>query len=105
MSCDSIDLGDGNFAIICGRRHQYCACGRVAKLLCDWKVPGRKSGTCDQPICATHALQVATDRHLCPAHQRAFADWKKRHPGVNVDELRRGVSTPEDQTSLFEEEA
>jgi hypothetical protein len=84
MSCEHIKLPDGNFAIICGMRgkKRFCACGRAADLLCDWKVKEKKSGTCDLPICAQHAKQVGPDKHLCPQHQRAYADWLKRHPGA-----------------------
>jgi hypothetical protein len=50
-------------------------------LLCDWKVKGKRSGTCDAPICAQHALQVGPDKHLCREHQKAWEDWQRRHPG------------------------
>jgi len=82
--CETLKLPDGNFAIICGGRHRtrYCACGRASSFLCDWKVKDKKSGTCDVPICQHHAQQVAPDKHLCPLHQKAYAEWKKRHPGA-----------------------
>ena len=59
--CLHMKFPDGSSAIICGTREQqkYCACGRAADLLCDWKVSGNKSGTCDKPICKQHALAVA----------------------------------------------
>jgi hypothetical protein len=90
--CERLDLGDGNFAIICGTRSQpkFCACGREATALCDWKVPSRKSGTCDEPICVAHAQRVAPGKDLCPVHQQAWAEWKLRHPPA--------------QKSLFESE-
>jgi len=71
-----------NVAIICGRRHapKYCACGREAVALCDWKVRTRESGTCDRPMCAQHSKQVAPGKHLCPEHQAAWDVWQKRHP-------------------------
>lgn len=104
--CEHVDLGDGNFAIICGgrKRAQYCACGRASKFLCDWKVAGKKSGTCDKPICERCALNVAPDRDLCPEHQRAFESWKQRHPGVDIHELRRKTlgPAPEKQEGLFD---
>ncbi len=82
--CEHVKLTDGGFAIICGMRGRtrYCACGRAADLLCDWKVKGKKSGTCDLPICKSHAQQARPDKHLCPQHQKAYADWLRRHPGA-----------------------
>jgi hypothetical protein len=82
--CRSLQFADGTFAIACGTRAKpkYCACGRAADLLCDWKVAARKTGTCDLPICPKHALQVGPDKHLCPQHKKAYEEWKRRHPGV-----------------------
>lgn len=82
--CLHLKFGDGSTAIICGVRGEnstvFCVCGRQATALCDWKVPFHNSGTCDVPLCADHAQQVARGKHLCPEHQRAFAAWKLRHP-------------------------
>ncbi|MGH9496004.1 MAG: hypothetical protein ACRD3B_13475 [Candidatus Sulfotelmatobacter sp.] len=91
--CEQIELPGGGFAIICGTRHkrQFCACGRECQFLCDWKVPGKKSGTCDKPICAQHAKQVGPEKHLCPEHQLRYDEWLKKHPPA--------------QTSLFQESA
>jgi hypothetical protein len=82
--CLKMQMPDGSFGIICGghARTKHCACGREADLLCDWKVKEKKSGTCDAPICKHHAQQVGPDKHLCPLHQKAYADWLKRHPGA-----------------------
>jgi hypothetical protein len=83
--CETIKFADGSSAIICGmrgRKQKYCACGRAAHLLCDWKVREKKSGTCDAPICPSHAKQVGPDKHLCPLHQKAYELWLKRHPGA-----------------------
>lgn len=80
--CQRIDLGNGQVAIVCGprQRAKFCSCGREATLLCDWKVKGKRSGTCDQPVCSQHALQVGPDKHLCQQHQKAYEEWKRRHP-------------------------
>ena len=43
---------------------QRC-CG-VSVYLCDHVMPS--GATCDMPLCAEHATQVGTDRHLCPRH-------------------------------------
>jgi hypothetical protein len=82
--------------IICGghARKTFCACGRVGDFECDWKMKVR-SGTCDKSICAKCALQVGPDKHLCVEHQKAWAEWQRRHPGF--------VSQPDyQQLSLLE---
>lgn len=67
---------DGMTGFMCttGRRKR-CACGRPATKECDWKVPGKKSGTCDRPICAGCTHVPAPDKDLCPLHA---AEWKAR---------------------------
>lgn len=85
MSCEYIRSADGQvIGFACGGsiRASYCACGHNAPFLCDWKVKGKRSGTCDLPICEKHALQVGPDKHLCPLHQKAYQEWKKAHPGA-----------------------
>lgn len=76
MPCSSVKLPGGGAAIVCtsGRR-QRCACGRPAARFCDWKVPKRKSGTCDRAICERCTYEPAPDKDLCPAHA---AEWKAR---------------------------
>ncbi len=82
MACEHVKLTDGTMAIICGVRvkRQFCSCGRIADLLCDWKVKAKKSGTCDRPICRQHAQEVGPQKHLCQEHQKAYHVWQKRHP-------------------------
>jgi hypothetical protein len=79
--CEHLNI-NGSHVIVCGGRHceRYCACGRPCEFLCDWKVRGKKSGTCDRPICARHAKRVAPEKHLCPEHQEAWDNWKLKHP-------------------------
>lgn len=52
MACERVKMPDGNFAIVCGTKYagtkERCACGKVATRLCDWKVPTKKSGTCER---------------------------------------------------------
>lgn len=77
MVCERVNVG-GTSAIVCGprRRRPRCACGRPATLECDWKVPSRKSGTCDAPICDRCTTSPAPDKDICPAHRPAFEAWK-----------------------------
>lgn len=79
MTCDRVTLPNGFSAIVCSsRKRDRCKCGRPATLLCDWKVPKRKSGTCDSPICAQCATNVGPDKDLCPPHAEAYEVWKAR---------------------------
>jgi len=78
MPCTHVKLADGTAAIVCGggrRRDKCSACGKPADLLCDWKVSGRRSGTCDKPICRSCTHRPARGKDLCPKHA---AEWQKR---------------------------
>ena len=78
MTCTHIKLPGGTRAIVCGRsskppRCLWCEEG-PGTLLCDWKLGAGR--TCDNPICGAHAKEVAPDKHLCPDHQSAYAQWR-----------------------------
>lgn len=76
MTCTVVQA-PGGLAIVCSRtRRRRCACGQVAALLCDWKVPGKKSGTCDRPVCAPCATSPMPGKDLCPEHAKAWQAWK-----------------------------
>ena len=89
--CEHIKTPDGGEFIVCGLRTRHCACGRREEFACDWKVKGKRSGTCDRAMCAAHSREVAPGKHLCPEHQRAFEDWKRRH---GVDQATRLIPPP-----------
>jgi len=76
MPCQHVKI-DGVSAIVCGprTRRRKCACGRPSSRLCDWKIRGKKSGTCDKPLCDRCARQPAPEKDLCPEHA---AEWDKR---------------------------
>lgn len=77
MACEHISMPGGGYAIVCGTRsRQRCACGAPATRLCDWKVPGRRSGTCDKPLCPSCSTTPAAEKDLCPDHARAFETWR-----------------------------
>lgn len=81
MPCTPINVPGLGTGFVCGprRKKARCAsCGRPADLLCDWKVPGRKSGTCDAPICNQCTTSPAPDKDLCPAHAAAYEQWKAK---------------------------
>jgi hypothetical protein len=72
MTCTVIDAGNGARAIVCGprgRRSRCAGCGKLAGRLCDWKVPSRRSGTCDKPICTRCTHNPAPGKDLCPTHR------------------------------------
>lgn len=77
MTCHLVEMPGGGFGFVCtrvpGRR---CSCGRKATQLCDWKVSGKKSGTCDRPVCTACSTKPTPDKDLCPEHATAWAAWK-----------------------------
>lgn len=81
MTCTPIDIPGVGRGFICGprsKRKRCSGCGRPADLECDWKVPGRKTGTCDAPICSKCTTSPAPEKDLCPEHAQAWAEWKAR---------------------------
>lgn len=91
MPCEHVTMPGGGHAIVCtSRRRQRCACGRVANRACDWKVPNRRSGTCDAPICRTCSTSPAKDKDLCPEHAQAFAEWKAARSAKFTREAEQG---------------
>ena len=96
--CERIKTSDGVEFVVCGIRRQLCIhCRHEAKFLCDWKVKGRR-GTCDRPICAAHAREVAPDKHLCGEHSQAWDDWQRRH---GAEAAARLVRRQPEQMSLL----
>lgn len=82
MTCEHVSLPGGGTAIVCGprRRRSKCACGRPADQLCDWKVPGKKSGTCDAPVCSRCTTSPAPGKDLCKIHAAELQVWKAKRP-------------------------
>lgn len=78
MACEHVALPNGGSAIVCGVRRRKCACGRRATLECDWKVPTKKSGTCDAPICPNCTTSPAPEKDLCKKHAAEFEAWKAK---------------------------
>ena len=76
MICSVVEMPDGVRAIVCtsGRRKR-CGCGKPAPLLCDWKVPTSKTGTCDVSLCASCSTKPAPGKDLCKTHA---AEWAAR---------------------------
>lgn len=77
MKCQHVTVPGGYSAIVCGTRTRHrCKCGRAADLLCDWKVKGKRSGTCDRPICSRCTTKPAPDKDLCLEHAAEYERWK-----------------------------
>lgn len=81
MPCHHVKIPGGGAAIVCVRtkKKQRCSvkdCVRPGTQLCDWKVPERKSGTCDALVCVFHTHNPAGHPHkdLCPKHK---AEWER----------------------------
>lgn len=81
MACEHVQVAGAGVAIVCGVKRRKCKCGRRATLECDWKVPTKKSGTCDAPLCdrcTTHPEangRTNFDKDLCAKHA---AEWEAR---------------------------
>lgn len=76
MPCQHVALPGGGAAIVCGGARQRCACGRPATLFCDWRIAGKKNGTCDRPLCRWCTFSPKDGKDLCQEHHRAFQKWQ-----------------------------
>jgi hypothetical protein len=82
MTCRTVMTPAGP-AIVCGPRPRSRKCtdcrSAPATLLCDWKLrepDGKPTGkTCDRPICAGCAEEVAEGKHLCVTHRALYRRW------------------------------
>ena len=72
--CQTIDLGEGNFAIVCGVRKpakcNFCK-SRPHTRLCDFPVGG--GATCDARICDECRKPGPNDLDYCPNHESGKA--------------------------------
>lgn len=89
MTCHRFQLPDGSSGFVCtrgARRVRCVGCGELVHdhVLCDWKLTGPKAGkTCDAKICRSCTTSPASDKDLCPAHARAWANHP-RNPRAQV---------------------
>jgi len=78
--CEHVTMPGGGTAIVCGgHSRRQCPCGRRADLLCDWKVPTKRSGTCDAPLCSRCTTSPAEGKDLCAKHAAEFGEWRPTH--------------------------
>lgn len=104
MACTNLPLPGGGFAIVCGPRGRAANCyrhKRASKFQCDWKLEhasGETPPTCDRYLCASCALEVAPEKHLCPEHQAAYALWREeRGNRVTVASVHQSDTTQESE--------
>lgn len=76
MGCQVVKMPSGGNAFVCGPTAR-CKCGSKATALCDWKVPTKKSGTCDAKLCAKCSYEPAPDKDLCAKHAK---EWLVKPP-------------------------
>lgn len=72
MGCDIKRDANGQMtSIVCSRGQRRCRwCGKPCTKLCDFP---RDAGTCDAPMCDSHAKHVAYETDYCPDHQERRA--------------------------------
>lgn len=89
MACYRVRLPEGGFALvrITGKRVNCCVkCGCIATRECDWKVKGKRSGTCDAHLCDVCTVEPEQGKDLCPEHAKAWEQWKLRHAAAQPSE-------------------
>lgn len=90
MPCYTLKTEDGGTMFICGKFGPHCrgGCGAPGdEFLCDY--PIGKGKTCDAPLCADHAHEVAPDVHYCPGHHAKWVEFEQA--GGVVQELANVV--------------
>jgi hypothetical protein len=69
--CERVDLGGGNFAIVCGGHRRRANCefckARQHSRLCDFRADPQ-SATCDAKICDRCTTRIAGGFDHCPLH-------------------------------------
>lgn len=80
--CEMRKMPDGTVMFIThsgGPRLVKCDyCQNPHSKLCDWPVPGKKSGTCDRKLCYNHSKQPVPefgkeqDIDYCPEHYELY---------------------------------
>lgn len=85
---------------LCGDLGPHCAaenCGAAGcDALCDY--PVGKGKTCDLPLCASHAYEVAPNVHYCPGHLTLWNAF--RESGGVQRELENVVPFRSDRSEL-----
>lgn len=93
MPCYLERQPDGGIAFLCGNLGPHCTadgCAAVSGYLCDF--PVAEGRTCDLPLCASHAYEVAPNLHYCPAHLLLWTAF--REAGGVQRELENVVPFP-----------
>ncbi len=91
MPCYRVPMKDGGHMVMCGDLGDHCSnenCSDVSGFLCDYPVGEGK--TCDLPLCASHAYEIAPNLHYCAAH---FAMWVSFTEQGKVEEALSNVKS------------
>lgn len=78
MPCYTFTDKNGDRVFLCGDLGPHCSaekCADVGTFLCDFPVSGNR--TCDLPLCASHAYEVAPNMHYCPAHLILWKEFRE----------------------------
>lgn len=78
MPCYRVNVGGTTALVRMSKRQKRCACGAVATRECDYKVPGKRSGTCDKGICDGCTFSPADNKDICQKHAPAVRAWMQR---------------------------
>jgi DNA polymerase-3 subunit epsilon len=92
MPCQPINLGNGAFALVCGKtRRKLCVyCRKPSTRLCDGASPlGSGRMTCDKALCDECATQAGKGTDLCREHA---AELERAMDELIVPEWLRGVN-------------
>lgn len=78
MPCYTFFGKNGETVFLCGDLGPHCFsenCADVSAFLCDFPVSSGR--TCDLPLCASHAYEVAPNIHYCPAHLILWNEFRE----------------------------
>lgn len=88
MPCYIEKNKSGVTMFLCGDLGPHCAaCAASSDYLCDY--PVGDGVTCDLPLCASHASEIAPNLHYCPAH---LALWKEFKDSGGVRKVLENVT-------------
>ena len=105
MTCETVDLGNGQLAMVCGgrgRRHNCEFCSRYATKQCDFPVLRKgKMVTCDAWMCDRCAVKqepLGSDIDFCPPHHRNAKKIMEARLGVVADDIPEPEGLDEERT-------
>ena len=102
MTCETVDLGNGQFAMVCGgrgRRHNCEFCSRYATKQCDFPIiKGGKQKTCDAHMCDRCSVPQGPGIDWCLPHHRNAKKIMEARLGVVADDIPEPEGLDEERT-------